>query len=92
MVMPMNKKIPTEEFRQKRINEGKTKVSDAFDSFQCALTSVLEDAVNPVYEKVEEIYKNATTIGDFAKADIITQKIVAELIDMMDRNLKRLVS
>lgn len=92
MVMPMGKKIPTEEYRQKKINDGKTKISDAFESFKGALNSVLEDAVSPVYEKVEGIYKNAATVGDFAKADIMTQKIVAELVDLMDRNLKRLVS
>lgn len=88
----MAKKIPTEEYRQKKINEGKVKITDTFDSFKGALNNVLEDAVNPVYEKVEEIYKSAVTVGDFAKAEIITQKIIAELIELMDRNLKRLVS
>ena len=89
--MSIPKRIPTEEFRQKKINESKLRINETVDSFKGALNSVLEEAVSPVFEKVEDTYKNAMTIGDFAKAEIMTQKIVAELIEVMDRNLKKLV-
>jgi len=89
--MTMAKRIPTEEYRQKKINESKLKVNETVDSFRGALNSVLDDAVSPVFEKIEDTYKNAMSIGDFAKAEIMTQKIVAELIELMDRNLKKLV-
>lgn len=91
MGMMSVKRVLNDEYRQKKINESKTKVSETVDSFRGALNSVLDDAVNPVYEKIEDTYKHAMTIGDFAKAEIITQKILAELIEMMDKNLKRLV-
>ncbi|PKM82742.1 MAG: hypothetical protein CVU89_04375 [Firmicutes bacterium HGW-Firmicutes-14] len=90
--MVTTKKIPTDEFRQRKISESKSKVTEAVGSFKGAFNSVLDEAVAPVYEKIEELYKNAVTISDFARAEIVTQKIMAELIDIVDNKLKRLVS
>lgn len=85
-------KMPAEEYRQQKINEGRNRLSEAVGSFKEALTSVLDEAANPVYQKVEETYRRAASVADFAKADISTQKIVAELVELLDRSLKRLVS
>lgn len=85
-------KLPAEEYRQQKINEGRSRLSEAVGSFKEALNSVLDEAANPVYKKVEENYRRAASVADFAKADISTQKIVAELVELLDRSLKRLVS
>lgn len=90
--MTTAKKFPSEEYRQTKINEGRTKVNESVSSFRGAFNSVLDEVVNPVYEKIEQIYKNAVTVGDFAKAEIVVQKLLAEMVDIMDKTLKRLVS
>lgn len=85
-------KMPAEEYRQQKINDGKAKLLQAVGSFKGALDSVLDEVATPVYQKVEENYRNAISVADFAKADIVTQKIVAELVELLDRSLKKLVS
>ncbi|MHB9094065.1 MAG: hypothetical protein ACYC21_05290 [Eubacteriales bacterium] len=88
----MNKKVPSEEYRQTKINECKSKVTETVDSFKGALNSVLDEAVSPIHEKIDGTYKNAVSVGDFAKAEILIQKLIAELIEELDKNLKRLIS
>lgn len=88
----MSKKIPSEEYRQQKINDCKSRVNETVDSFKGALNSVLDESVIPVYEKIDETYKNAVNVGDFAKAEILIQKVIAVLIEEMDKNLKRLIS
>lgn len=85
-------KMPAEEYRQQKINEGRFKLNEAVGSFKEALNSVLDEAATPVFHKVEENYRTAVSVADFAKADITTQKIIAELVEALDRSLKKLVS
>lgn len=85
-------KMPAEEYRQQKISEGRVRLTEAVGSFKEALNSVLDEAATPVFHKVEANYRNAVSVADFAKADITTQKIIAELVEALDRSLKKLVS